>query len=264
MNFQNIPRKDKVVKTAFVPKLDALLLCDYKQIEPRLLAFYLSTTPAVSDDSLAAYIRSGVDPYSAIVTQFLGREDFTEEERQDAKIVFLSQMYGGGAGPVKDAFGCSWKEATKITNQFHAAWPGIGLLRNAIAARMKERGYITTLWGRHLHPTSEHKYINALIQGCAADLMKAAAIRVHKWVTAEGLTSHLLNLVHDELILDAVLSELGRLAETVPQLMDYPPVSTVVPIGVDVEVAWTNWAEKEPYAESEGAAGAPEAALQAA
>jgi hypothetical protein len=44
--------------------------------EPRLLAFYLST---IGDDSLAAYIRGGTDPYAAIVQEFLGRSDFTEE-----------------------------------------------------------------------------------------------------------------------------------------------------------------------------------------
>lgn len=244
MNFQNIPRKDKVVKTAFRPKLDAFLLCDYKQIEPRLLAFYLAS---IGDDSLAAYIRSGVDPYSAIVSQFLGRDEFTEEERHDAKTVFLSQMYGGGNKPVAEAFGCTWPEAARITRAFHEAWPGIRVLQAAIGKRVAERGYITTLWGRHLHPDSEHKYVNQLIQGCAADLMKSAAIKVGRMLRERELDSHLVNLVHDELMLDVRRAELPFLAIDVPALMDHPPVSAVVPIGVDVEVAYDNWAEKVPY-----------------
>lgn len=244
MNFQNIPRKDKVVKTGIGPKLDALLMCDYKQIEPRLLGFYLSS---IGDDTLAAYIRGGTDPYTAIVTKFLGRDDFTEEERQNAKIVFLSQMYGGGAGPIAEAFECSWPEATRIARDFHDAWPGIRQLQAALGARLKQRGYFTTLWGRHLHPQEEHKYINALIQGCAADLMKAAAIRVHNWLRKTEYRSHLVNLVHDEMILDCVRDELPYIADIVPRLMNHKQINDIVPIGVDVEVSYTNWAEKEAY-----------------
>ena len=39
MNVQNIPRNQKDVKRAFVPKLDAFLFFDYKAIEVRLLAY---------------------------------------------------------------------------------------------------------------------------------------------------------------------------------------------------------------------------------
>jgi len=51
MNVQNIPRSQKDVKRAFVPKLDAYLFFDYKAIEVRLLAYYLAA--AIGDTSLA-------------------------------------------------------------------------------------------------------------------------------------------------------------------------------------------------------------------
>ena len=116
-----------------------------------------------------------------------------------------------------------------------------------IQGRVSERGYITTLWGRHLHPRSLHSALNALIQGCAADLMKWAMIQVHNWTKDEQLVSHLINTVHDELILDAIKDELPLLAERVPELMTFEPVQAVVPIKPEPDVSWTTWADKEPY-----------------
>jgi DNA polymerase I len=262
MNFQNIPRSDKVVKAAFVPKLDAFLFFDYKQIEPRLLAFYLHS---IGDTKLADTLNQGVDTYTAIVRGIYGKEDLTDEERQTGKVLFLSLMYGGGIGTVMRQFGVEASEAKRMVEQFHRAWPGVRLLQGAIERRIDKRGYITTLYGRHLHPESPHKAINALIQGCAADIMRHALIRVHKelnggyeyvdgvWRNVEPdpdkpqFKSHMVSVIHDEIIIDAVKDEIPYLAESVPKWMDCVQVTEVVPIYVDVEMSTTTWADKEPY-----------------
>ena len=160
-----------------MPKLDALLFFDYKQIEPRLLAFYLHS---IGDTKLADTLNQGVDTYTAIVSGIYGRSEVSDEERQTGKILFLSLMYGGGIGTVMRQFNVSASEAKRMVEQFHRAWPGVRLLQAAIASRLDKRGYITTLYGRHLHPESPHKAINALIQGCAADIMRNALIQVAK------------------------------------------------------------------------------------
>lgn len=244
-NFQNVPRKDKVVKRAFIPKLDAFLFADYKNIEPRLLAFYMAE---LGDEGFAEVFRAGGDIYLQLAgTIFPAVEQLTDDHRQVAKTTLLAIGYGARAKRVREILGCSWGEATDVLERVNATWPGIQLVKDRIEERLQERGYITTLYGRHLHPESLHKALNALIQGCAADIIKAAMVRVHAGLKAGGYVSHMVLMVHDELIFDCVERELTRLARDVPFWMDEPMVSKVVPIEVDIEVARRSWADKEPY-----------------
>jgi DNA polymerase I-like protein with 3'-5' exonuclease and polymerase domains len=56
-----------------------------------------------------------------------------------------------------------------------------------------------------------------------------------------------VNVVHDEIIIDAARDEVPFVMENVPAWMDYPKVSEHVPILVDREISWTTWANKEEY-----------------
>lgn len=244
MNIQNIPRSDKVVKRAFVPKLDAFLFFDYEQIELRLLAYYMAS---LGEPSMAQAILDGKDLHTESAMAALGLSELTDEQRQVGKTLNFSMVYGGGRPTLMRQLGIEFKEAGVLLRNFHGRWPGIQLVQNAITARLQERGYITTLWGRHLHPESEHKALNALVQGCAADLMRAALVKVHRHLDSNLMASHLVLTIHDELVLDATEHEIPYLVDVVPTLMDYSPVSEVVPIGTDCEISWTTWADKEPY-----------------
>lgn len=247
MNYQNIPRSDKVVKQAFVPKLDALLLCDYDSIELRLLAFYMAS---VGDDTMVKAILAGDAGGEDLHTisakgALLLVGPISDEKRQIGKVLNYSIVYGGGAPTLMRQLGLTFQEAKTLLAAFHDQWPGIRKVQNLIEARLAERGYITTLWGRHLHPDSPHKALNALVQGCAADLMKSALVKLDAALL--DMDSHMVSVIHDEVILDCVEGELPWLAENVPVLMQDERVQSVIPIEVAVEVSRTTWAEKEPY-----------------
>ena len=245
MNFQNIPRHDKVVKRAFIPKLDALFFFDYSQIELTLLSYYMA---AMGDASMARAIAAGSDLHVESARAALGLEgDLSDEERQVGKTLNFSLVYGGGRPTIVRQLDVSWPEATRLLRGFHRRWPGVSILQDAIKKQYESKGYIKTLWGRHLHPGSEHKQLNALVQGCAADLMRAALIKVHRAATENEWESHLVSSIHDEIIMDVVEDEIPLIVAAVPALMNHQPVSKVVPISVDPEWSTTNWAEKEPY-----------------
>lgn len=260
MNVQNIPREDKVVKAAFVPKLDAFLFCDYPNIEAKLLSFYLEK---IGHPSMADFFREDPDGDLHIKTAMgmYGKpaELITELERQAGKRCNFSIIYGGGIPTlIEQGVAPDAKGALEVLRRYHNAWPGIGwhskrrpaepdTLNGRIIGRVQERGYITTLWGRHLHPRAEHAALNALIQGCAADLIKWAHIQVHRYLKENDLRSHLVNNVHDELMMDVAKEELPLLATRVPDLMTYQPVEDLVPIRPGPDVSWTTWADKEPY-----------------
>ncbi len=248
MNYQNIPRSDKVVKQAFVPKLDALLLCDYDSIELRLLAFYMAS---VGDDTMVKAILAGDaggDDLHTISAKgaLLLSGAITDEQRQIGKVLNYSIVYGGGAPTLMRQLGISFQEAKTILEAYHDKWPGIRVLQRAIEIRLAERGYITTLWGRHLHPESTHTVLNRIVSGSAADLMRSALVKLDDAML--GMDSHMVSVIHDEVIFDCVEGELPWLAENVPVLMQDERVQSVIPIEVAVEVSRTTWAEKIPYA----------------
>lgn len=245
MNFQNIPRSDKVIKRGFVPKLDALLFFDYEQIELRLLAYYMAV---LGDTSMADAIKSGKDLHSESAIGALGLSGQpTDEQRQVGKTLNFSLVYGGGRPTIMRQLDLEWNEAGTLLKNFHKRWPGIQIVIATIDREIEKKGYIKTLWGRHLHPESPHKRLNALVQGCAADLMRNALVTVDE--ALKGFDAHLVSVIHDELIIDAPFSEVPALAVSVPRWMDWPPVSGVVPVGTDMEWTTTNWAEKSAYKE---------------
>jgi DNA polymerase-1 len=234
-----------VVKRAIQPKLDALFFFDYKQIEPRLLAFYLA---ALGHDRLAEYLRTGIDPYTAIAIGYFGKEKLEDSERQLAKQTFLSLSYGGGLPAIRRYFAdLDWRGAKRVKDQFYESWAEIQDLQAQIDRRLDTRGYITTLFGRHLHPKSRHKALNALIQGCAADLMRWALVEVDKGLEESLALSHIVETTHDEIGIDTIFEEINLVVNNVPKWMDYPEVSEVVPILVDIDWSTDNWGDKETY-----------------
>ena len=268
MNVQNIPRDDKVVKAAFLPKQDALVYFDYPNIEAKLLGFYLET---LGHPSMAEAFREGLDlhiltaagvyglSYEELLARYEAGDKDADLMRQVGKRLNFSIIYGGGIptlvaqGVAKDK-----DEALALLKRYHSTWPGIGwatrnrpanpgTLAYSIGKRLEQRGYITTLWGRHLHPHSGHVAINALCQGCAADLMKWALIQVDRWTKEQGLRSHLVLSVHDELTLDAVREEIPLIVEHVPALMTFAQIEAVVPIKPEPDISFTTWADKTPY-----------------
>lgn len=245
MNFHNIPRGDKVVKKAFVPKLDAFAFFDYSQVELRLLAFYMGM---LGDHSMAEAFKAGVDLHTASAQGALKiAGEVTDEERQVGKTLNFSIVYGGGTPTLMRQLGIGYQDAREILNNYHDSWPGIKRVQTAIQSRLAERGYITTLFGRHLHPESDHKALNALIQGCAADLLRMSAVKVHDFLRHDGLESHIVNMIHDEIMFDAVHTELPILHQKVPLLMSDGRIEEIVPVVVDMEVSYTTWAEKGEY-----------------
>jgi DNA polymerase-1 len=251
VNWQNIPADLKVVRRAIVPKGDGVISSfDYSKIEPRLLAYFASKK---GDDTLADYLRRGVDPYRAVIGPVYGKrhDELTEREYKDGKILFLSLVYGAGVRSVTAAFGVSKPEAKERINQFHSAWPIVRRLQDDVVRVCNRRGYIRTPWGRplRLEQFGEHKMLNKLVQGSAAHMLKRSLIRVDRWLETQDLASHMILNVHDEIDFDGPADEVAHLHEHVPALMVEELIAPVVPILVDHEVSPTNWAEKLDYDE---------------
>lgn len=260
MNWQNIPRDLLVVKRAVIPKLDVLVFFDYDGIEMRLLAYYMAL--GVDDHSLVEEFKAGLDPHAetAKLIYDLDRTP-TKSERQVGKGLNFSVIYGGGRPTITRQLGVSWEEAGKLLKDFHNARPGIREVQESILDSYRRRGYIRTLWGRRLHPQEDHKALNALIQGCAADLMKAALVKLHGLRIELSLESHMILVIHDEVGWDACNEEVRTLLQRVPLLMGDERLQEVIPIEVGIELSTTSWADKRPIEEVDLAALVPDPPL---
>lgn len=236
-----------------------------------MFAYYVST--ALGDDTVANWFREGRDFYTEIAARIFDKpeSEITKEERQHGKTAYLAILYGAGPKKIAEQTGMSLAEGREFYAQFHEGLPWIKRLSNPppssargwhdyqpglIERVLKNRGYLKTPWGRHLHKPQygEHRMLNTLIQGSSADLMKLAIVRVAKWLrddTALGFVpeSRLVLTVHDELVLDGPVDEIGYLHDFVPSLMIDERIDSVVPLGVDHEISLTNLAEKETYEE---------------
>lgn len=192
--------------------------------------------------------------------------NITPEERQLGKVWFLMSLYGAGPRKVSVETGMPYAEALEFYKAFHAGLPQIRGLSNPpprssggwrnyepglVERTIQRRGYLKTLWGRHLHVPEygEHKMLNTLIQGSAADLMKASLLKVDRWIQESGIETRMVSVVHDEIILDGPESEIDLLHESIPPLMRDERITEVIPLDIDHEVSLTNWAEKMSYEE---------------
>ena len=269
MNIQNIPRKDKVVKQAFYPKLDVLVLPDYSQIEYRLYAWYMAVQ--IGDERAAETFREGKDLHeeqARRIHETMGWEfetPLTDAQRQYGKTLNFAALYGGGIPTIVRQLGCDRDTARAIYDAFHEDNPLIGrwtwergrqrepdpdTLNGQIVQTIRERetgsepGYITTLWGRHLHPEEHRKALNALIQGGAADLMKQGMVNIHEWLASEPeLRSHMVLSVHDEVGLDCPEEEVEYVCDSLLPLMSDPRLEEILPIEIDIKTTRESWAE---------------------
>lgn len=207
---------------------------------------------------MAENFKRGIDPHSATARLMLGLPEdaeLTDDQRQVGKTGNFSIMYAGGAPTIMRQLGCDKERATELLTALRNNMPGIKALNDAIIGSYRQRGYIRSIAGRHLsvdpnvaQARGEHRaeaaLLNYLIQGSAAELMRDALRKIHGWATKEGLDSHIVNVVHDEVQMDIVRGELELLVENIPRLMGNETVEAYLPIKVDIQVSDGSWADK--------------------
>lgn len=243
-NIQTLPRQNKDVKRAFIPKLDAFMAFDYQAIEMRMLAYYMATQ---GDLSLANEFKAGMDPHLETAKGLFPGREITDEMRQTAKVLNFSLIYGGGVATLIRQLKITRTQAAELLRDFHRVRPGVKELKEAVIDRYQQVGYLRTLWDRRLHPAHDYKALNYLIQGCSADLMRSALQKVHDELSLPWVASHIVNCVHDEILCDVREDEIEMMAECIPRLMGDDVLEKLVPIEVSIELSRTTWADKEDY-----------------
>ena len=255
-NLQNIPirsERGREVRKAFIPRSEGRILvsADYSQIELRVVA-------AISGDpNMCEAFKQGKDIHTATAAKVYGIEEaaVTKEQRYKAKSVNFGIIYGQGAFGLAENLGISRTEAKEIIDNYKKEFPNIQQYMDQQINKAKEQGFVETLMGRKrwlrdinssnftVRGFAERNAINSPIQGSAADMIKLAMIKIHREMKKKHWESKMILQVHDELVFDAVESELTALKKLILSCMT---TAMELPNGVPVEAEigqGKNWLE---------------------
>ena len=252
-NLQNIPVRmelGRLIRKVFVPEEGYVFLdADYSQIELRVLA-HMS-----GDEMLIRAYREAQDIHRLTASQVfhVPFDEVTDLQRRNAKAVNFGIVYGISAFGLSEDLSISRKEAKEYIERYFETYPGIKSYLDGLVEHAKEEGYVTTMYGRR-RPVPELKSsnfmqrsfgervaMNSPIQGTAADIIKIAMNRVHDRLREERMKSRLILQVHDELLVEAKLSEADRVEEILREEMQQA-ASLRVPLEIDLHRG-KNWYE---------------------
>jgi DNA polymerase-1 len=230
-NLQNIPIRTEIgreIRGAFTTDPGwTLISCDYSQVELRILA-HVSVVAAPADA-----FRRGEDVHRATAAEVFGMRpaDVDRATRDRAKAVNFGSVYGISDFGLSDQLGIPRADARLYIDAYLARYPRVRSFIDTTIAAAAQDGYVTTLFGRRRsipelggrtvqqRQLGERLAVNTVIQGSAADIIKAAMIRAHDALGEEGLEARLILQIHDELLVEAPAAEAARAAAVVRQAM---------------------------------------------
>ncbi|MEE2760042.1 MAG: DNA polymerase I [Pseudomonadota bacterium] len=231
-NLQNIPvrtEEGRKIRQAFVAdKGHVLLSADYSQIELRLLAHVAGI------DALREAFKDGTDIHAMTASQVFGvpMDGMDPMVRRQAKAINFGIIYGISAFGLARQLAIPRSEASDYIKAYFQRYPGIRDYMDRAKEQAREKGYVTTLYGRKCHTPgidnknsahrsfAERAAINAPIQGGAADIIKRAMIKMPGALASARLGARMLLQVHDELIFEVPKMELEATMALVKETME--------------------------------------------
>jgi DNA polymerase-1 len=213
-NLQNIPIRDKEsqeIRKAFVASPGHMLLSiDYSQIELRLLAHMGDVTPLIDA------FHHGADIHQQTASEMFETplNEITEDQRRSAKMINFGIIYGMSAYGLSDRLNIPKAKAEAYIERYFQRYPGIKAYMDAMIAKARTKGYVTTLWGRqcfthhiqdknpNLRAMAERLAINAPLQGTSADLIRRAMVDIQAYLCDHPSSLKLLLQIHDELLFE--------------------------------------------------------------
>lgn len=249
-NLQNIPVDKFHIRSAFKsPDGHVFLSADYSQIELRVLAYMSQDQMLVSaferNQDIHALTAAGLFDISV--------EQVTSEQRHLGKRINFSILYGLTPHGLSKDLDISYKTAKNYIDKFMSQYPEVSSWMEKVVYETKEKGYVTTHWGRRrylpgiyeknktLYELARRMAINTKAQGTAAEIMKIGMIGLQKALEDHNLKAKLILQIHDELILEVPSNELLQTERLVTEILQ-KVVECNVPLVVTTR-SGQNWQE---------------------
>lgn len=258
-NLQQVPNPNKDVsvdmnyREAFVANPRCVLIkADYSQIELKI-ATELSQEP----EFIKAY-REGLDLHTLTASKVfhIPYDEVKKDsrERAIAKNINFAVLYGSGWMNLVNKFQISKKEAIRILEEFHKAYPILSAKIKELGNESVVNGFSQTILGRkrffgipsygnmdfnEILAAIRREGANHAIQGTSADMTKLAIIYLNEALQKFG--GRIVFAVHDEIVSEVPEQYAEEAVKVVRECMIRAGELMVksVPIGVDVHVGPT-------------------------
>ncbi|XP_055359169.1 uncharacterized protein LOC114851413 isoform X3 [Betta splendens] len=233
---QSIQGKEEEVVTVhpravFIPQEGwSFLAADFCQVELRLLA-HLSSDPEL----LRVFTNLQADVFTMLASQWkgIGEGEVTSEDRDHAKRIVYSVVYGAGCKRLSGILGVSAERATQFQDSFLQTYKEVEAFIHRTIQLCHKQGYVRSIMGRRrtlpninspdwaVRMQAERQAVNFVVQGSAADLCKMAMIRIFNLVSSSSaLSARLVAQLHDELLYEVEDSQVEVFAALVKSTME--------------------------------------------
>lgn len=230
-NAQNIPRKGRI-KQQFIPKPNpygnVLIQVDYSQAELRTLT-WLGQEPTLRD----LFNDPSKDVFVELCTSMFPEfPDLSDVEKKERRTLIKTFAYGISYGRTAEGiaadpdFKMSVEEAEKHLSAFQAMIPNImEYQQKEVIDRIHAGHDLINPFGRHkrfhlitdMNKKEVHNEALAYLpQSTASDMCLEAACRL---TDRDPERYHIVNLIHDAMLLEAHLAEANEIAKEVDQAM---------------------------------------------
>lgn len=230
-----IPDKMTHIRSLFVCKPgNVLITADYSQIELRMMA------ELSQDYNMCNLFKEGVDIHQRTA-------DITGCSRQHAKTLNFGIGYGMGAPAFAASTGLPFPVAQQYIEQFWEEYSGLAHFMEQVCNGVKTCGYVRTISGRKRRFFGKfddgvmRQAMNTVIQGSAADLMKAAMTKVYNNI--DHARARDVMVVHDELTLESTL----EYAEDAKEILKYcmeTVISCSIPLVAEPHIGY-RWSDNK-------------------
>ncbi|MCQ2416683.1 MAG: DNA polymerase I [Oscillospiraceae bacterium] len=245
-NLQNIPVRTPLgseMRKFFVASEGCVFLdADYSQIELRLVAHLCN------DENMRNTFAEGLDIHRSTAAKVFNMpEDMvTKEMRSAAKAVNFGIIYGISAFSLSKDIGVTVAKADRYIKDYFQSYPNVERFMNETVESARALGFVTTLYGRkryvpelrssnkNVQAAGKRIAMNTPIQGTAADIIKAAMVKVYRRLKAEVPEAKLILQIHDELIVEVPHAYAESAAVILKEEMEQV-CQLSVPLTVDVQ-----------------------------
>ncbi|XP_036002236.1 DNA polymerase nu [Fundulus heteroclitus] len=191
-------------------------------------------------------------------------DDVTPEDREHAKRIVYSLVYGAGRERLSGILGVSPEQASRFQDTFLQTYREVQAFIQRTVQQSHRQGYVLSLMGRRrnlphinspdwaIRMQAERQAVNFVVQGSAADLCKMAMITIFDLVSSSSsLSARLLAQLHDELLYEVEDSQVEQFAALVRSTMEslqhinHLGVHLKVPLKVAVSIgkSWGSMSE---------------------
>lgn len=247
-NMTNIPSSAKYRAAFKVQKsTNKMISADFSGQELRLLA-HLSQEPRFIDA-----IQQGIDLHTNSASLIFGipYDQVEKPQRNAAKGLTFGLIYGIGPKKLSDNLDIKYEEARQLMDKYYKTFPKIKTLLNDLASTAQRRHVaVSPLDGRQRDLTTfdwknRREVAHAInisknlpFQGAGASVTKLALCRIRRRINEGNLDAKLVNVIHDEVVVETNKSCAEEMAKIVENEMvaAFNKFAPSVPMDVDASI----------------------------